>query len=144
MFDTIRQEKDEKLDGDAALNKLFRDIYSGADEDTRRAMNKSYVSSTDLLKLTSMHAMRLTHLTYLVKRIGGVQRHCVVNKLEGSWLQTCCRESTSRDGIQEVGNVVRGWTEMRARIFVLVHLPAVVVVVLLIIRGPLSCRTSSS
>ncbi|GJV31491.1 RNA-directed DNA polymerase, eukaryota [Tanacetum coccineum] len=36
-----KKEKDEKLDGDAALNKFFRDIYSDADEDTRRAMSKS-------------------------------------------------------------------------------------------------------
>ncbi|KAE8678279.1 Protein SGT1-like protein [Hibiscus syriacus] len=40
-----QREKDEKLDGDAALNKFFRDIYQDADEDTRRAMQKSFVES---------------------------------------------------------------------------------------------------
>jgi len=43
LWCTAFQEKEEKLDGDAALNKLFRDIYQNADEDMRRAMSKSFV-----------------------------------------------------------------------------------------------------
>ena len=31
--------------GDAALNSLFRDLYARADDDTRRAMVKSYTES---------------------------------------------------------------------------------------------------
>ncbi|KAL1822240.1 hypothetical protein DCAR_0310061 [Daucus carota subsp. sativus] len=40
-----KEEKEDKLDGDAALNKFFREIYQSADEDTRRAMSKSFVES---------------------------------------------------------------------------------------------------
>lgn len=43
--DLKKQESTEKPEGDAALNALFKQIYERADEDTRRAMIKSYQTS---------------------------------------------------------------------------------------------------
>ncbi|XAR55097.1 hypothetical protein NMG60_11030486 [Bertholletia excelsa] len=48
-----KEEKEEKLDGDAALNKLFGDIYQNADEDMRRAMIKSFVESSGTVLSTN-------------------------------------------------------------------------------------------
>ncbi|CAA6665954.1 unnamed protein product [Spirodela intermedia] len=48
-----KEENDEKLDGDAALNKLFRDIFRDADDDMRRAMQKSFVESNGTVLSTN-------------------------------------------------------------------------------------------
>ena len=62
----ICQEKDEKLDGDAALNKFFRDIYLDADEDTKRAMSKSFVR-TAIPFLMSSHVLSANSAVHIAE-----------------------------------------------------------------------------
>lgn len=48
-----KSDEEEKLSGDHALNKLFRDIYKDASEEQRRAMMKSYVESNGTVLSTN-------------------------------------------------------------------------------------------
>jgi len=53
-WDKLAQEVEEdKLEGDAALNKVFQDIYAGATEEQRRAMMKSFLESNGTVLSTN-------------------------------------------------------------------------------------------
>ncbi|EGT55191.1 hypothetical protein CAEBREN_26209 [Caenorhabditis brenneri] len=49
----VKDEEDEKLEGDAAVNKMFRSIYDNASDDVRRAMMKSYSESNGTVLSTN-------------------------------------------------------------------------------------------
>ena len=55
-------EKEEKLEGEAALNQLFQQIYGDGSEEVRRAMNKSFVESGGTVLSTNWDEVKRGHV----------------------------------------------------------------------------------
>ena len=69
----VKEEKNEKAEGDEAMNKLFKQIYSNASDDTRRAMVKSFQTSGGTVLSTNWDEVK--NKDYEKERTGTIIRH---------------------------------------------------------------------